>query len=43
MKFGDIFFVKLKIVYWVVNEKDEFFRFFVVKLNYYGDDLVWFE
>ncbi|MDV3104291.1 cupin domain-containing protein [Thermococcus waiotapuensis] len=40
---GDIFLVKPKTVHWVVNEKDEPFRLFVVKLNYYGDDSVWLD
>ncbi|AHL22185.1 cupin domain-containing protein [Thermococcus nautili] len=40
---GDIFLVKPKTVHWVINEKDEPFRLFVVKLNYKGDDSVWLE
>ncbi|WP_346765974.1 cupin domain-containing protein [Thermococcus sp. 21S7] len=40
---GDIFLVKPKTVHWVVNERDEPFRLFVVKLNYRGDDSVWLE
>ncbi|WP_324735948.1 cupin domain-containing protein [Thermococcus sp. SY098] len=40
---GDIFLVKPKTVHWVVNKKEEPFRLFVVKLNYFGDDSVWLE
>ncbi|WP_457753837.1 cupin domain-containing protein [Thermococcus sp.] len=40
---GDIFLVKPKTVHWVVNENEEPFRLFVVKLNYFGDDSVWLE
>ncbi|WP_048149068.1 cupin domain-containing protein [Palaeococcus ferrophilus] len=40
---GDIFLVKPKTVHWVVNESDEPFRLFVVKLNYHGDDSVWLD
>ncbi len=38
---GDIFLVKPKTVHWIINEKDEPFKLFVVKLNYHGDDSVW--
>ncbi len=38
---GDVFLVKPKMVHWVINERDEPFRLFVVKLNYRGDDSVW--
>ncbi|WP_297438735.1 cupin domain-containing protein [Thermococcus sp.] len=40
---GDIFLVKPRTVHWVINEKDEPFRLFVVKLNYRGDDSIWLE
>lgn len=39
----DIFLVTPRTVHWVVNERDEPFRLFVVKLNYKGDDSVWLE
>ena len=38
---GDIYLVKPKTIHWVVNEGEEPFRLFVVKLNYFGDDSVW--
>ncbi|MDK2784132.1 MAG: hypothetical protein PWQ32_1721 [Thermococcaceae archaeon] len=38
---GDIYLVKPKTVHWVVNEREEPFRLFVVKLNYFGEDSVW--
>jgi len=38
---GDVFLVKPKTVHWVINDCDEPFRLFVVKLNYHGDDSVW--
>jgi len=40
---GDIFLVKPKTVHWVINESNNPFRLFVVKLNYRGDDSVWLE
>ena len=40
---GDIFLVRPRTVHWVINERDEPFRLFVVKLNYRGDDSVWLE
>jgi len=40
---GDVFLVKPRIVHWVINERDEPFRLFVVKLNYVRDDTVWME
>ncbi|NPA47399.1 MAG: cupin domain-containing protein [Thermococci archaeon] len=40
---GDVFLVKPGTVHWVINERDEPFRLFVVKLNYTGDDTVWME
>ena len=40
---GDIFLVKPKTLHWVVNENEEPFRLFVVKLNYFGDDSIWLE
>ncbi len=40
---GDIFLVKPKTVHWVINERNEPFRLFVVKLNFRGDDTVWLE
>ncbi len=40
---GNIFLVKPRTVHWVVNERNEPFRLFVVKLNYHGDDSVWLE
>lgn len=38
---GDIYLVKPKTIHWVVNDKNEPFRLFVVKLEYYGEDSVW--
>ncbi len=40
-KSGDIFLVKPRTVHWVINERNEPFRLFVVKLNYRGEDSVW--
>ncbi|USS40456.1 cupin domain-containing protein [Thermococcus aggregans] len=40
---GDIYLVKPKTIHWVVNEREEPFRLFVVKLNYFGEDTVWLE
>lgn len=38
---GNIYLVKPKKIHWVVNEREEPFRLFVVKLNYFGEDSVW--
>lgn len=40
---GDIFLVKPKTVHWVINNREEPFKLFVVKLNYEGDDTVWLQ